>query len=71
MDERYLVLHEYMHLVRSKILPALLCPWCEDPMMLVDRDGDPVLWCPFDDAETKPGLTMMNELKEKMNAIYI
>lgn len=49
----------------------LVCDLCDGPVAPLDRDPYIVLWCPFDDVEIRVGLSLLDRMKEQINAVYI
>ena len=48
-DNKWPIAHEYMRMVADKAVPAINCPDCDFPMILVsDLDGWPALKCQAD-----------------------
>lgn len=68
---RWQLIHEYVKRSKAGEFPELGCTMCGGPVVPLDKDDKPVLWCPFDDTHETIGLSLLDYMKEKTGAAYV
>jgi hypothetical protein len=61
-------IHKYSRYVRLGKIEHLKCPDCNEIMAILDREGEPVLWCFTEDRKFIPGLDVKQKLIDAMEA---
>lgn len=62
-------LHKYSRYVRLGKMEHLKCPDCGEIVAILDRDGEPMLWCFTEDRKFFPGIDVKDKLIKIMEEI--
>ena len=68
---RWQLIHEYIKRSKTGDVTELTCTMCDGPVVLLDKNDRPVLWCPSDDSEETIGLLMLDYMKEQIGVTYV
>jgi hypothetical protein len=71
--DKWKILNQHRSLVNEgKALPVP-CPDCKNPVVfMIDKDDDPMMWCPWgDDITLRPGLQFWDDMQSIIKEHYV